>query len=142
MPIDDGLQKSAQNVSNVKVIVIAIIAVVATIFSAGIAVEKLSTEVQQRLKKIDEHETKISELQGKVAPLLVWGSSLSKWSGTQTEARGTGASGGAVNPKPSICQEGYYAVGVEVEQNTERYCVGCLTGLRAICRALPVAPAQ
>ncbi|MDG4883964.1 hypothetical protein [Mesorhizobium sp. WSM4884] len=139
MTVDAKLETSAKWVSDFKVIVVAALAVVAAIFTAGVAVEKLSAEVQQRLKTIDEHESKIAILQGSVGPLLTWQKSLSKWSPTEYEANGTGVSGGGVNPYPSMCQEGYYAVGIRVEQNTKDYCVGCLTGVHAICRPLPVA---
>lgn len=139
MTAEAKLETTARWFENWKVIATAVAAVLAAIFTAGIAVEKLSIEVQQRLSTIEQNGGDIKGLQGSVTQLLTWQKSLSKWSPTSSEAAGTGESGGSKNPVPTMCQDGFYAVGVSVEQHKDG---GDLMGVHVICRPLPVAAAQ
>jgi hypothetical protein len=132
----DRLKIIADRTTNIKTIIAAVVGIVVGVFFAGIYWTDLKTKIDDAYETGKKNTSEIGLIQRSMAALEQFKNDLGRWRGEATKAGPSGPGGGSLN-NPSMCPEGQFVVGIETNSNTAPpACIGCLNGLRAICRPL------
>jgi hypothetical protein len=126
------LDREGKVASNVKAISALAVGLVVGIFGAGVYWSKL----QSKIDVAYEYATKSKETNAKTDILLK--DNLKHWGNLGSnpkEASRSGPGGGSDNVN-TMCDDGFYAVGIQSWSNSGPQCNGCLTGVKVICRPL------
>jgi hypothetical protein len=133
---EDRLKIIADRTTNIKTIAAAVIGIMVGVFFAGIYWSSLKSRIDEAYETGKTHTTEIGLIQRSIAALEQFRSDLGQWRGEPVRGGQSGPGGGGLN-NPTVCPEGQFMVGVETTSNTAPpACIGCLNGLRAVCRPL------
>ena len=134
---DDRLKRAADWTTNIKTLAAAVVGIVVGVFFAGIYWNQLQKKLDDAYEHGIDNTKEISIIKPSVAALIQFRDDLKLWGNVPKESDNwSGPSGGSGN-KPTQCPEGTYMVGIESSSNiAPPACIGCLTGVRAICRSL------
>ncbi len=118
--------------NNVKTIGALVIGVAVGIFGAGAYWSKLQDKIDTAYEfAIKNKDAKPAGDAGLRENLKHWGNLGSN----PKEAARSGPGGGYDHPN-TMCEDGFYAVGIQTWGNSGGQCNDCLTGARVICRPL------
>ena len=135
--VEAHLKRAADTTSNIKTIVAAVAGIAVGVFFAGIYWSQLHKKIDDAYEYGVTNNKAIGVINASVAALVQFKDDLKLWGKVPDKPPNwSGPSGGSGN-QPTQCPDGSYMVGIESSSNiAPPACIGCLTGVRAICRSL------